>query len=203
MLHVEVKNMKKILGILLLVFVVTIGLSGAVSAADAHRHSKSLKKHHKYSDKHFIENMIPHHKEAVQMSNIALSRAEHREIKQLAKNIKSTQSKEIREMRQWYKKWYGTNVPASSMSMNNPTNLNKLKTVEPFDKEFIKQMIPHHQMAIMMAQMALKDSKQPRIRNFAKSVIKTQSAEINEMRLWYKQWYGTNIPVSLNNKMMA
>ena len=193
--------MKKLLGILLLVFVITVGFSGAVSAVDGH--SKSDKKQHKYSDKHFIENMVPHHKKAVQMSNIALSRAEHREIKQLAKNIKSTQSKEIIEMSQWYKKWYGTNVPASSMSMKNPTNLNKLKTVRPFDKEFIKQMIPHHQMAIMMAQMALKDSKNSKIRNFAKSIIKTQSAEINEMHQWYKQWYGTNIRVSSNNKMMS
>ncbi|MGB9979545.1 DUF305 domain-containing protein [Methanobacterium sp.] len=198
--------MKKLLGILLFVFVIIVGFSGAVSAADAHGHSKSLKKHHKYSDKHFIEHMVPHHKEAVQMANIASYNAEHREIKKLARNIKSTQSKEIREMNQWYKKWYGTNVPTSSMKMmgmKNQTNLNKLKTAKPFDKEFIKQMIPHHQMAIMMAQMAIKNSKQPQIRNFAKSVIKTQSAEIKEMRQWYKQWYGTNISVSSNNKMMS
>ena len=199
----EVKNMKKLLGILVLIFVVTVGFSGVVSAADGH--SKSVKKQHKYSDKHFIEHMVPHHKEAVQMSNIASYRAEHREIKQLTRNIKSAQNKEIREMNQWYKKWYGTNVPTSSMrmmGMTNPTNLNKLKTAKPFDKEFIKQMIPHHQMAIMMAQMALKNTKRPEIRNLAKSVIKSQSAEIKEMRQWYKQWYGTNIPVSTNKKMM-
>jgi uncharacterized protein (DUF305 family) len=93
------------------------------------------------------------------------------------------------------------------MGMMNSTNLDKLKTAKPFDKEFIKQMVPHHQMAIMMAQMALKNSKHPQIRNLANSIIKTQSAEIYKMRQWYKQWYGTNLLTSSsmigsNNMMM-
>jgi uncharacterized protein (DUF305 family) len=106
-------------------------------------------------------------------------------------------------MSQWYKKWYGRNVPTSSMmshrmAMMNQVNLNRLRTAKPFDKEFIKQMVPHHQMAIMMAKMALKNSKKPKIRNLANSIVKTQSAEIKEMGQWYKKWYGTNLPASSN-----
>ena len=207
-MYVGGENVKKLLGILLLVFVITVGFSGIVSAAD--EHSKSVKKQHKYTDRHFIENMFPHHKKAVQMSNIALKRGEHPEIRHLARNIKSSQSREIKEMSQWYRKWYGRNVPTSSMmshrmAMLNQVNLNKLRTAEPFDKEFIKQMVPHHQMAIMMGQMALKNSKRHKIRNLVNSIVKTQSAEIKEMGQWYKKWYGTNLPASpgmMGSKMM-
>lgn len=145
-------------------------------------------------DRHFIENMVPHHQDAVDMSNIALTKAEHPEIKQLAANIKSSQSKEIIEMRQWYKEWYGTDVPPNSGMMGNVTDLNRLENAKPFDKEFIEQMVPHHQMAIMMARMVLYHSNNPEIRGLAESIIKSQSAEIEEMRTWYKKWYGTDVP---------
>ena len=201
---VEVKDMKKLLGMLLLVFVITMGFSGVVSAADSQSHGKSMKKHHKYTDQHFIENMVPHHQAAVNMSNIALTRAEHPEVKYLAKNIKKSQSREISEMRYWYKKWYGKDVPRSSMmnkEMKKMVNLSRLESAKPFDKEFIRQMVPHHQMAVTMARMALKNAKHPEIRTLAHSIIKSQSVEITEMRYWYKKWYGTNLPN--NQGMMA
>ncbi len=186
--------MKKLFGILMLVFVITKGFSGAVSAVDVHGHGKIVKNHHKYTDRQFIEYMVPHHQKAVEIADIALTRAEHPEIKQLAGNIKSSQSGEITEMHQRYKKWYGGNVFASDMM--DTTNLNRLKTAKPFDKGFIKQMVPHHQMAMKMSRMALKDAKHPEIRKLARSIIKAQSAEIKEMQQWYKKWYGTNVPAS-------
>jgi uncharacterized protein (DUF305 family) len=144
-------------------------------------------------NREFIENMIPHHQDAVDMSNMALTRAKHPQIKQLAKNISISQSREIVEMRQWYKEWYGTDVPDDSHMMN-VTDINRLKNAKDFDKEFIEQMVPHHQMAIMMAQMVLYHSNRPEIRGLAESIIKSQSKEIDEMRTWYKEWYGTNVP---------
>ena len=159
-------------------------------------------------DQEFIENMIPHHQDAVDMSNMALTKAEHPEIKQLAMNISSSQSKEIAEMRTWYKEWYGTDVPPNSSMMGSVTDLNRLKNAKDFDKEFIEQMVPHHQMAIMMAQMVLSHSNRPEIRGLAESIIQSQSKEINEMRTWYKEWYGTDVPTNSgtmgsNNGMMS
>jgi uncharacterized protein (DUF305 family) len=57
------------------------------------------------SDQHFIVMMISHHEGAVAMADLALSRATHPELKQLAQAIKTTQSQEIQEMRSWYKQW--------------------------------------------------------------------------------------------------
>ena len=54
-------------------------------------------------DKMFVDMMIPHHQGAIAMSNDALTRAEHQEIKELARKIASDQQKEIAEMQAWRK----------------------------------------------------------------------------------------------------
>ncbi|MDM9380214.1 DUF305 domain-containing protein [Chlorogloeopsis sp. ULAP01] len=152
-------------------------------------------------DQHFIEMMIPHHQQAVEMANLALTRAKHLETKKLAQAIKTEQAREIQQMRTWYKAWYGKEVPATSMSgmgMKMPmhhdmrgmdVDLEALKNAPDFDREFISQMIPHHQMAVMMAQMMIKSGTRPELRNLAQSMIKTQTAEIAQMRQWYQAWY--------------
>lgn len=149
------------------------------------------------ADRHFILMMIPHHQGAVDMANLALSKANHQEIKKLAEAIKTNQNREIEQMKAWYKQWYGTEVPASSgrgmMSMYSGggmmrADLESLKNAPNFDKAFIEQMIPHHKMAVMMAGMVL-DSKHPEIRNLAKSIIQNQSTEIEQMQQWYQTWF--------------
>lgn len=157
-------------------------------------------------DRHFIEQMIPHHEDAIAMANIALTKAEHQEIKQLANTIKDDQTREISQMREFYKRTYGTDVPESSGMMGsgrgmgrggmmgNSTDLTELQNAKPFDKAFIEEMIPHHRMAIMMSQMLLRNSDNQEMRDLANSIIKSQNAEIEQMRGWYQEWYGTDVP---------
>ena len=52
--------------------------------------------------------MIPHHQGAIAMADLALSRAKRPEIKELAKSIKASQTRENAQMRTWYQQWYGT-----------------------------------------------------------------------------------------------
>lgn len=147
-------------------------------------------------DRHFIEQMIPHHDDAILMAEIALKQAEHAEIKTLAENIRRTQSEENAKMRGWYKSWYGTDVPEDSLSvgmggmMGDATDIKTLENAKPFDKEFIEQMIPHHQMAIMMATMLLQGTDREEMKTLAQAIIDAQSREIDQMRSWYISWYG-------------
>jgi uncharacterized protein (DUF305 family) len=69
------------------------------------------------------------------------------------------------------------------------TDLYALNNAPDFDREFIQQMIPHHQMGVMMASMVLNSSQRQEIRNLAQSIIKSQTAEINQMQQWYQKWY--------------
>jgi uncharacterized protein (DUF305 family) len=72
--------------------------------------------------------------------------------------------------------------------MNMATDLNALKQAPDFDKEFVRQMIPHHQMAVKMAQMVSSRAARPEIRTLAQSIIKSQNAEIAQMQGWQQAW---------------
>lgn len=58
-------------------------------------------------DQAFITEMIIHHEGAVEMAELALKRAQHQEIKDLALDIIGAQNKEIDDMKKWYGEWYG------------------------------------------------------------------------------------------------
>ena len=57
-------------------------------------------------DKAFLFEMTLHHEGALQMAQQALGSAKHQEIKDLAKNIMTTQAKEIQDMNEWNTSWY-------------------------------------------------------------------------------------------------
>lgn len=63
------------------------------------------------------------------------------------------------------------------------------------DQRFMAAMIPHHQEAIAMAELALRKARRPEIRALAQRIISSQSQEIDQMRQWYQQWFGTPVPV--------
>ena len=63
------------------------------------------------------------------------------------------------------------------------------------DQRFMAAMIPHHQGAIAMAELALRKARRPEIRALAQRIVASQSQEIVQMRQWYQQWYGAPVPV--------
>jgi uncharacterized protein (DUF305 family) len=62
------------------------------------------------------------------------------------------------------------------------------------DQHFIVMMIPHHDGAIAMAELALTRSKRPEIRALAEQIQTSQTAENAQMRSWYRQWFGSEVP---------
>ena len=66
--------------------------------------------------------------------------------------------------------------------------------MQPVDQHFIVMMIPHHDGAIAMAELALSRAKRPEIRALAQRIKSSQTAENNQMRRWYRQWFGVDVP---------
>lgn len=147
-------------------------------------------------DQHFIIEMIPHHEGAIEMAKVALEKSKRPEIISLANDIIAAQSREITEMTTWYGSWFEGAVPEGGMGgmhMSGMTgDLDDLNTVSSadFDREFIDQMIPHHEMAIMMANMLATASERTEMKQLASAIITSQSREIEMMKSWRKAWYG-------------
>lgn len=70
-------------------------------------------------DKAFITDMIAHHQGAINMANLAKNNAKHGEIKSMADDIISAQTKEINQMKMWQTEWgYSTSSSTSHDMMN-------------------------------------------------------------------------------------
>jgi uncharacterized protein (DUF305 family) len=149
----------------------------------------------KYSDERFIDAMVPHHQGAIAMAEVALENAQHAEIKDLSRNIVSTQQAEIEELKSIKKEEFGTSNVPMEMSQEQMRGMGmmmdpqELARSEPFDRAFIDAMIPHHQSAIEMAKVAYEKSENPRIKKLAENIVSAQQAEIEQMKRWREQWY--------------
>ena len=77
---------------------------------------------------------------------------------------------------------------AMGMSMDDMSEMLEGKTGDAFDQAFIEGMIPHHQGAIDMAEMALESAKHEEIKAMARAIISAQQQEIEQMEQWLKAW---------------
>jgi len=149
-------------------------------------------------DQHFIVQMIPHHEGAIAMAKVALERSKRPEIRSLAEGIIEAQEREINDMKSWYQDWYGTTPPSEGFSMGGmhmsgmEGDVDELATAADanFDREFIVQMIPHHEMAIVMAGMLQASTERAEMTQLADNIIASQSREIEMMQSWLTSWYG-------------
>ena len=140
------------------------------------------------SDEMFLQMMIPHHEQAVEMSNLALAKSKNPEVLKLAQQIKDGQSAEITQMNSWLD---GAGMPADMGQemghdmggMMGPEDMTALQsaTGTAFDKLFLTSMIAHHEGALHMVLM-IKDSNEPKLLTLRDNIIKTQSAELETMK---------------------
>lgn len=171
------------------------GMQGMDHGSGSTSASEMLMENGEYSDERFIDAMAPHHQGAVDMARVALANAEHPEIRQLAENIISSQEAEIEELRSIKEEQFGDSEVLTEMSpeemqmmgaMEDPGELEK---EEPFDRAFIDAMIPHHESAIEMAEVANEETSNQRIKDLTRRIIEAQEAEIEQMTTWREEWY--------------
>lgn len=168
-------------------------LSACGSNHDAGMMSPSSTTGASAADAMFAQMMIPHHEQAVVMSELAETRASNPEILALAAEIKAAQQPEIEQMKGWLAEW---GVPVMSgmdaMGEHGGHGMSGMLTDEQlddlaaasgaeFDILFAEGMIEHHEGAIDMAEDVV-DSKDPRVAALAQAIIQTQQAEIAQMQ---------------------
>ena len=144
------------------------------------------------ADVMFLQMMIPHHQQAIDISNIALKTSKDSELLALANAIIKAQTAEIVQMQSWLN---DANVnPGMGHSMEgmggmlDDAELSALSEAsgKNFDLLWLKGMIGHHDGAIHMTTM-IRDASNPDIKTFGENVVKDQSAQIVQMNAMLKR----------------
>lgn len=145
----------------------------------------------------FMQYMIAHHQMAVDMAKMGQNRTQRAEMQKLFGEVVSAQEREIKEMSVWLASWHNAKpipatdhnaVPGMMPMMKDMEKLTPLKGVD-FDREFIRQMIDHHQMAVNMSGLLPDKTKRPELLKLGQDVVRTQTAEIEQMKAWQAAWF--------------
>ncbi|MCY0933957.1 DUF305 domain-containing protein [Streptomyces sp. H34-S4] len=147
---------------------------------------------HNDADVAFAKGMIPHHRQAVEMADLAPTRAASAEVKTLAEEIRKAQDPEIKTMSGWLTSW-GEQVPADGAmdhsghgmggGMMTAEEMGKLEKAsgKAFDTAFMELMIKHHEGAVAMAKTEKADGSFADAKTMADAIITSQTAEITRM----------------------
>ncbi|HUG44801.1 MAG TPA: DUF305 domain-containing protein [Acidobacteriota bacterium] len=148
------------------------------------------------ADVQFMQDMIPHHHQALQMAALVADRTNRPELIDVAGRINASQEDEIRFMQQWLRE-RGQSVPdpaahhamhtshamAGMATAEQMTQLAQLTGAE-FDQFFLTLMITHHEGAVTMVERLLKQpgsAYDPVLFEFVTEVVNDQTAEIQRM----------------------
>ena len=140
----------------------------------------------------FLQMMIPHHQQAVDISNLAMKTSKDAELLALAKKIAADQAAEIIQMKAWLNDAGATMDMGHSMEgmggMLNDAELSALnaETGSKFDLLWLKGMTGHHDGAIHMVTM-IRDASNPEIKAFGEKVVADQTAQIEQMKAMIKR----------------
>jgi uncharacterized protein (DUF305 family) len=146
---------------------------------------------HNAADVTFATEMIPHHRQAVGMAEMAVTRAESPEVLRLAEEIAGAQEPEIETMSGWLEEW-GEPLPDEMGGMDmggmpgmmSEEQMQGLEEAEgrSFDEMFLEMMIEHHTGAIQMAQTEQSEGLYPEAIELAEQIESAQRDEIETMQ---------------------
>jgi uncharacterized protein (DUF305 family) len=139
------------------------------------------------ADMRYVQGMIVHHQQAIEMTALVPERAAADMVKRLADRIADSQRPEIDMMNEWLRTRgkSGEHAPHGAMpGMASPVQLDALRAARgpDFDKLFLQLMITHHEGALRMAGEVQTTGMDVRVQEMADEVIVTQTAEINRMK---------------------
>jgi uncharacterized protein (DUF305 family) len=168
----SLRYMRKIVALIMSISL----LSGCAAAPQANSEYSA-------ADISFAEMMIPHHEQAIVMSEIALTNSSSEEILVLAQEIKDAQSPEIVQMKNWTGVNSSTHMGHMMDGMLSESQIQQLRDSEGaiFDRLFLEGMIAHHEGAITMAQKVT-ESENEEVAALAAAIIEAQEKEIAFMK---------------------
>lgn len=141
------------------------------------------------ADVGYVQMMILHHTQALELTGLVPSRSRSAPVKRLAERITAAQQPEIGAMEGWLTHHGRAKEPAghdhaAMPGMATPGQLKQLRAAKgaAFDRLFLKLMITHHQGAVTMATEVLSEGNNVQVEEMAGDVVAQQTTEISRMR---------------------
>lgn len=140
------------------------------------------------ADLMFMNMMIIHHDQAIEMSELASRRTENQNILELAENISEAQRNENEKMASWLRE-AGFRRPTNGHRMAGMASSEEMRQLEnsegrEFDMLFSELMIEHHVGGIQMARAVVENGKSEKVEELAQTMIDVQQEEVNKMEEW-------------------
>ncbi len=149
----------------------------------------------------FVQGMVPHHEQAVEMAAMVDDHADvSPELADLADRIEAAQQPEIDRMEGWLDDWdvddhgsmdhgdmegmdHGGMDHGGMDGMMSADQMSELASLDgaAFEQRWLEMMIEHHRGAVRSAESVITDGTDPDVRDLARDVVRTQTAEITEM----------------------
>jgi uncharacterized protein (DUF305 family) len=143
------------------------------------------------TDVTFATQMIPHHRQSLQLVRMVEERDVDPELSGLAAQIRVTQAVEIESMLSWLKDWDVTapsGDPSVGTGQSGTVNAGDLaaleaSTGEQFEQQWLRLMIRQHEDAIALAKVENAEGQYPYAVALANTVMVGQASQIRTMRL--------------------
>lgn len=144
------------------------------------------------ADLMFMNMMLIHHDQAIEMAELAENRTDNQNILELSQNISQAQTEENQKMAEWLRE-AGFNPPTRGhrmAGMATQQEMNKLRQSQgrEFDLLFSELMIKHHEGGIQMARVENQNGKSDKVVELAQGMIEVQQKEVEKMETWRRDW---------------
>jgi len=144
------------------------------------------------NDVMFMNMMIVHHDQAIEMAEMAENRTNNSKILELSENISKAQRSENGQMREWMNNLGyepGNHHPMAGMASEAEMQRLEDSKNSEFDRMFAELMIEHHEGGIEMARSFREDGRHTELKEMQTKMIETQEREIKKMRRWQDQGF--------------
>lgn len=168
--------------------------ASTAAAAPSTKNADAASGPHNAADVAFATGMVPHHQQAVTMSDMAKRQATNPKVKALAADIQAAQGPEIETMTGWLTAW---GQPAQTGGGHDMANMNGASmggmmtdgqmqqlgaaSGAAFDRMWLQLMVAHHKGAVEMSDVELRDGKNAGAKKLAQQIIDAQKREITVM----------------------
>lgn len=142
------------------------------------------------NDVMFMNMMIVHHNQAIEMAELSANRTDNGKILDLSENISEAQTRENEQMRAWMQELGynpGNHHPMAGMASREQMQQLRDSNGSEYNKLFAELMIEHHEGGIAMARSFYNSGANTELGEMQRQMIEAQQKEIRKMQKWQEE----------------